>query len=91
MTSPLLGELLGTMVLIILGKGVVAGALLARLGGGRRGLNRDHRWLGLRRPGWAFAVLAGIFVAAATGKPDAHTDPAVTIAAAIASGSHERP
>lgn len=28
MTSPLPGELLGTMVLIILGRGVVAGALL---------------------------------------------------------------
>jgi glycerol uptake facilitator protein len=80
MTSPFLGELLGTMVLIILGNGVVAGALL-------RGSKAEGAgWIAITA-GWAFAVLAGIFVATATGSPDAHINPAVTIAAAITSGS----
>jgi glycerol uptake facilitator protein len=80
MTSPFLGELLGTMVLIILGNGVVAGALLH--GSKAEGAG----WIAITA-GWAFAVLGGIFVATATGSPDAHINPAVTIAAAITSGS----
>ena len=80
MTSPFLGELLGTMVLIILGNGVVAGALL-------RGSKAEGAgWIAITA-GWAFAVLAGIFVATATGSPDAHLNPAVTIAGAIMSGN----
>ncbi|WP_246686485.1 MULTISPECIES: aquaporin [unclassified Methylobacterium] len=79
MTSPFLGELLGTMVLIILGNGVVAGALL-------RGSKAEGAgWIAITA-GWAFAVLAGIFVATATGSPDAHINPAVMIAGAITSG-----
>ncbi|MCK2055841.1 MIP/aquaporin family protein [Methylobacterium sp. 37f] len=79
MTSPFLGELLGTMVLIILGNGVVAGALL-------RGSKAEGAgWIAITA-GWAFAVLAGIFVATAAGSPDAHINPAVTLAAAITSG-----
>lgn len=80
MTSPFLGELLGTMVLIILGNGVVAGALL------RSSKANGAGWIAITA-GWAFAVLAGIFVATATGSPDAHINPAVTLAAAITSGS----
>ncbi len=80
MTSPFLGELLGTMVLIILGNGVVAGALLQ--GSKAEGAG----WIAITA-GWGFAVLAGIFVATATGSADAHINPAVTIAAAITSGS----
>ncbi|GJE45581.1 MIP/aquaporin family protein [Methylobacterium soli] len=77
--SPFLGELLGTMVLIILGNGVVAGALL-------RGSKAEGAgWIAITA-GWAFAVLAGIFVATATGSPDAHINPAVTLAGAIVSG-----
>ncbi|KQP89607.1 glycerol transporter [Methylobacterium sp. Leaf113] len=79
MTSPFLGELLGTMVLIILGNGVVAGALL-------RGSKAEGAgWIAITA-GWAFAVLAGIFVATAAGSPDAQINPAVTLAAAITSG-----
>jgi glycerol uptake facilitator protein len=79
MPSPFLGELLGTMVLIILGDGVVAGALLARSKGENAG------WIAITA-GWAFAVIAGIFTATATGSADAHLNPAVTLAAAIGTG-----
>ncbi|MGU3537337.1 MIP/aquaporin family protein [Methylobacterium sp. A54F] len=79
MTSPFLGELLGTMVLIILGNGVVAGALL-------RGSKAEGAgWIAITA-GWAFAVLAGIFVATATGSADAHINPAVTLAGAVVTG-----
>ncbi|GJD94843.1 MIP/aquaporin family protein [Methylobacterium iners] len=79
MPSPFLGELLGTTVLIILGDGVVAGALLARSKGENAG------WIAITA-GWAFAVIAGIFTATATGSADAHLNPAVTLAAAIGTG-----
>ena len=79
MTSPFLGEFLGTMTLIILGDGVVAGALLKKSKGENAG------WIAITA-GWAFAVLAGIFVATATGSPDAHLNPAVTVAGAVSSG-----
>lgn len=79
MTSPFLGELLGTMVLIVLGNGVVAGALLDRSKAQGAG------WIAITA-GWAFGVMAGILVATATGSPDAHLNPAVTLAGAITSG-----
>lgn len=79
MTTPFLGELLGTMTLIIFGDGVVAGALLKSSKGEGMG------WVGITA-GWGFAVVAGIFVATATGSADAHINPAVTLAAAIATG-----
>ncbi len=56
MTSPFLGEFLGTMTLIMLGDGVVAGALLKQSKGENAG------WIAITA-GWAFAVLAGVFVA----------------------------
>jgi len=68
MTSPLLGEFLGTMVLILLGNGVVAGVLLKGSkaeGGG---------WIVITA-GWAFAVMAGVFTAIACGSSDAHLKP----------------
>src|SRR5207244_12192938 len=75
-----LGEFLGTMILILLGDGVVAGVLLKRSkaeGGG---------WIVITT-GWAFAVMAGIFTAVACGSSDAHLNPAITMAFAIQSGS----
>jgi glycerol uptake facilitator protein len=57
-----LGEFLGTMILILLGDGVVAGVLLGRSkahGGG---------WI-VVTAGWAVAVLAGILTARAVGSP----------------------
>ncbi|MDP4025067.1 MIP/aquaporin family protein [Methylobacterium sp. NEAU 140] len=80
MASPFLGELLGTMTLIVLGDGVVAGALLARSKGEGMG------WIAITA-GWAFAVVAGVFVATAAGSPDAHINPAVTLAAAVSTGN----
>lgn len=79
MQSPFLGEFLGTMVLIILGDGVVAGALLVRSKAENAG------WIAITA-GWAFAVIAGIFTATATGSADAHLNPAVTLAGAIGTG-----
>ena len=80
MPSPIFGEFMGTFVMILLGDGVVAGVLLKRSkaeGGG---------WLVITT-GWAFAVMAGIFTAVACGSPDAHLNPAITLAFAIQSGS----
>ena len=83
MTSPFLGEFLGTMTLIVLGDGIVAGALLKKSKGENAG------WIAITA-GWAFAVLAGIFVANATGSPDAHLNPAVTVAGAVTSGDFSK-
>src|ERR1700675_975248 len=83
MTSPLLGEFLGTMVLILLGDGVVAAVLLKRSkaeGGG---------WIVITA-GWAFAVMAGVFTAVACGSSDAHLNPAVTLGFAVRAGNFEK-
>src|SRR5207245_1106685 len=80
MTSPLLGEFLGTMILVLLGDGVVAAVLLKRSkaeGGG---------WVVITA-GWALAVMAGVFVAIACGSGDAHLNPAVTIGFAMRDGN----
>src|SRR5216683_7347744 len=79
MTSPLAGEFFGTMILVLLGDGVVAAVLLKRSkaeGGG---------WMVITA-GWAFAVMAGVFTAIACGSGDAHLNPAVTIGFAVSSG-----
>jgi len=83
MASPFLGEFLGTMTLIVLGDGIVAGALLKKSKGEGAG------WIAITA-GWAFAVLAGIFVANATGSPDAHLNPAVTVAGAVSAGDFSK-
>jgi glycerol uptake facilitator protein len=78
MKSPLLGEFLGTLIMILLGNGVVAGVLLKRSkaeGGG---------WIVITA-GWAFAVMAGVFTALAFGG-EANLNPAVTLALAVHSG-----
>ena len=78
MLSPTLGEFLGTLVLILLGNGVVANVALNKskaTGGG---------WIVITA-GWAFAVMAGIFTAAACGSSAAHLNPAVTVGFAMAS------
>jgi glycerol uptake facilitator protein len=80
MTSPFLGEFLGTMILILLGDGVVAGVLLKRSKGEGSG------WMVITT-GWAFAVMAGVFTAVACGSSDAHINPAVTLGFAVRAGS----
>jgi glycerol uptake facilitator protein len=65
MLSPMFGEFMGTMVLVLLGNGVIADVALARSkaeGGG---------WIVISA-GWGFAAMAGIFTALACGSRDAH-------------------
>jgi glycerol uptake facilitator protein len=50
------GELLGTMILVLLGDGVVAGVLL------NRSKAQNAGWVAITT-GWAFAVMAGVFTA----------------------------
>jgi glycerol uptake facilitator protein len=80
MTSPFLGEFLGTMILILLGDGVVAGVLL------KRSKAEGSGWIVITA-GWAFAVMAGVFTAVACGSSDAHLNPAVTLGFAVRAGS----
>src|SRR5437870_8204058 len=80
MTSPLAGEFLGTMILVLLGDGVVAAVLLKRSkaeGGG---------WMVITT-GWALAVMAGVFTAIACGSSDAHLNPEVTLGFAVRDGN----
>jgi glycerol uptake facilitator protein len=80
MHGPLLGEFMGTMVLILFGDGVVANVLLKKSKGENSG------WIVIAT-GWGLAVVAGIFTAVAFGSPGAHINPAVTLAAAVLSGN----
>ena len=79
MHGPLFGEFMGTMVLILLGDGVVANVLLKKSKG------EDSGWIVITT-GWGMAVMAGIFTAIACGSSGAHINPAVTLAVAILSG-----
>jgi glycerol uptake facilitator protein len=75
-----LGEILGTAMLILLGNGVVAGVLL------NKSKAQGSGWIVITA-GWAFAVMAGVFVAAATGSPQADLNPAVTVAKMVMGGT----
>jgi glycerol uptake facilitator protein len=83
MTSPFLGEFMGTLVLILLGDGVVAGVLL------KRSKAESAGWIVITA-GWAFAVMAGVFTAIACGSADAHINPAVTLGFAVSSGDFHK-
>jgi glycerol uptake facilitator protein len=73
-----LGEFLGTMVLILLGDGVVAGVLLSKTKAQNAG------WIVITA-GWAFAVMAGIYTARAVGGPDVgYINPVGPLAAMLA-------
>jgi glycerol uptake facilitator protein len=80
MTSPFLGEFLGTMIIVLLGNGVVAGVLL------KRSKAEGSGWIVITA-GWAFAVMAGVFVSIACGSNDAHLNPVVTIGFAVRDAS----
>ena len=79
MEKQLLGEFMGTMLLILLGNGVVAGVLL------RKSKAEDSGWMVITT-GWALAVTAGVFTAIACGSDGAHLNPAVTLGAAVKTG-----
>jgi glycerol uptake facilitator protein len=68
-----LGEFFGTMMLIILGNGAVASALLTKSKGYQAG------WIAITT-GWFVAVVVGVFVAQSVGSPNADINPAVTLA-----------
>src|SRR5882757_5498195 len=73
--APFLGEIIGTMLLILLGDGVVANVVLKDTKGNNSG------WIVITTA-WGLAVFVGVVVA----RPysGAHLNPAVTIALAIA-------
>lgn len=73
--SPFLGEVIGTMLLILLGDGVVANVVLGKTKGNSSG------WIVIATA-WALAVFVGAYsVAAISG---AHLNPAVTIGLVVA-------
>jgi len=74
--SIFLGEVIGTMFLILLGDGVVANVLLSKSKGQNSG------WIVITTA-WAMAVFVGVFTSVAVGG-NAHLNPAVTIGLAIA-------
>ncbi len=76
MRNEILGEFMGTLVLILLGDGVVAAVSLKRTKAEGAG------WL-VVTTAWAFAVFCGIFVSQLFGSPDAHLSPAFTLAFGI--------
>lgn len=70
---------MGTAFLILLGDGVVANVLL------KDSKAENSGWMVIAT-GWGLAVMAGVFVAIAFGSPDAHINPAVTLAFAVLGG-----
>ena len=82
MHSVFLGEFFGTMIMILLGNGVVANVLLRQSKGEKSG------WIVITA-GWGFGVMAGVFVALALGS-DGHLNPAVTLGIAVSSGDWSR-
>lgn len=73
--SAFLGEIIGTMLLILLGDGVVANVLLSKSKGENAG------WMVITT-GWGLAVFVGAYsVASVSG---AHLNPAVTVGLAVA-------
>ena len=72
--SPFLGEFIGTMLLIIMGDGVVANVVLNKTKGNNSG------WIVITF-GWAMAVFLGVYASTGLGG-SGHLNPAITIALA---------
>lgn len=68
--SPFIGELIGTMILIIFGGGVVGGVLM------KHSKAEDSGWIVIT-VGWGLAVTMGVY--AVGNISDAHLNPAVTL------------
>jgi glycerol uptake facilitator protein len=73
--SPVLGELIGTCLLVLLGNGVVANVVLSKSKGNNSG------WLTIAA-GWGVALFIAVYAVAATS--GAHLNPAVSIGLAAA-------
>jgi len=70
---------MGTLVLVMLGNGVVANVVL------KKTLGENSGWIVICT-GYGLAVMAGVLTAIACGSSDAHINPAVTLGMAIAHG-----
>lgn len=77
MTQQLLGEFIGTMILVLLGNGVVAGDVLNKTKSQATG------WV-LITFGWGFAVTIAVYISGFLSL--AHLNPAVSIGMAVAGG-----
>ena len=73
--SAFVSEIIGTMLLILLGNGVVAGVVL------RHSKAENSGWIVITM-GWGLAVMVGVYAAGIYG--GAHINPAVTIGLATA-------
>lgn len=83
MEKALFGEFMGTLVLILMGNGVVANVLL------KKSKAEGAGWMVIAT-GWGFAVMCGIFTAIACGSSDAHLNPAVTLGVAVSTGDFSK-
>jgi len=83
MKSAFFGEFMDTLILILLGDGVVAGVLL------KRSKAENSGWIVITA-GWCFAVMAGVYTAMACGSADAHLNPAITLGSAVVSGNYSK-
>ena len=75
MMAPVLGELIGTFLLVLLGNGVVANVVLSKSKGNNSG------WLTIAA-GWGVALFVAVYAVAASS--GAHLNPAVSIGLAAA-------
>ncbi|TNF70008.1 MAG: aquaporin family protein [Gammaproteobacteria bacterium] len=73
MDHAFIGELVGTMFLILFGGGVVAGVLL------KHSKAENSGWIVITA-GWGFAVMIGVYMAQAGGSAQADINPIVSIA-----------
>jgi glycerol uptake facilitator protein len=83
MLRTLFGEFMGTLMLILLGNGVVAGVLL------KKSKAENAGWIVIT-VGWGLAVMCGAFTAVACGSADAHLNPALTLGFAISTGDFSK-
>jgi glycerol uptake facilitator protein len=83
MDKRIFGEFMGTLVLVLMGNGVVANVLL------RKSKAEGAGWMAIAT-GWALAVMTGVFTAIACGSADAHLNPAVTLGFAVSSGDFSK-
>lgn len=74
MTEAIIGEIIGTMILILLGDGVVANVILTKTKGNNGG------WIVITA-GWGFAVFVAVFITSSLS--GAHINPAVTLGLAL--------
>lgn len=81
LSSVFVSEVLGTAILLLLGCGVVANAILPKA----KGNNGNFLMIGF---GWGIAVFAGVYVAFKSG---AHLNPAVTIGILVSGGEEYAP